>query len=163
MIIIIFNIIVTNTIVINNNEFSSVLTASEPTRRSDFTVGIWKADPYCKLQWRDWIKAIFATQDWLQSYPVNNSLGDIEARGQGSSCQHNQHWSISREQSLPLRLLRSKHTWFGEGCAKKEYQMSNIGLEGSYIFSLISSVILMEKMRFLKRLHGFKLFHFAHF
>ena len=37
MIIIIFNIIVTNTIVINNNEFSSVLTASEPTRRSDFT------------------------------------------------------------------------------------------------------------------------------
>ena len=72
MIIIIFNIIVTNTIVINNNEFSSVLTASE-------------------LQWRDWIKAIFATQDWLQSYSVNNSLGDIEARGQGSSCQHNQH------------------------------------------------------------------------
>ena len=127
------------------------------------TVGRWKADPYCKLQWRDWIKAIFATQDWLQSYPVNNSLGDIEARGQGSSCQHNQHWSISREQSLPLRLLRSKHTWFGEGCAKKEYQMRNIGLEGSYIFSLISSVILMEKMRFLKRLHGFKLFHFAHF
>ena len=46
---------------------------------------------------------------------------------------------------------------------KKEYQMRNIGLEGSYIFSLISSVILMEKMRFLKRLHGFKLFHFAHF